>query len=284
MPKLSVNNPSHQPSFVLFDHLLTKEPHEIRAVFVSDVHLCEHQYALTEAFLVFLDDLIALPHLKSLFVLGDLVDTWVGDDAYFATPKHYLTPIITKLAVLSQKTNIFIMHGNKDFLIGKRLCASFGGVLVGEPYCLKTHVGQIRLEHGDRLCLDDKGYQYYRRFIQNPLTKRILLALPILVRQKLANNIKQKSSTQKSQKSSAQMNTTAHALAQALKNCTLLIHGHTHKPAFNGQIMVLGDWQITDNQVSAYVGVLSDELVLCQFLATTQRNALNKEAEHCWLG
>lgn len=248
-----------------FDYVLTKEPHAIRAVFVSDVHLSQYSTLITQAFLAFLDDLIALPCLQDFYIVGDWLEAWVGDDAYFKTSDHFLTTVVAKLALLSKKTNITVMCGNKDFMLSQRLCTAFGGLMVREPHIIKTHLGQIRLEHGDKLCTDDKSYQYYRCIIQNPITKAVLLALPLSVRLKLAGSIQQNSTAQKSQKTAKQMNTTACALAQATKNTDFLIHGHTHQPTFDGQVMVLGDWQTKDNQVSAHVGVLGDDLLLCHY-------------------
>lgn len=252
-----------------FDYILTKEPHDIRAVFVSDMHLSPQNPLVTHAFLAFLDDLLALPCLQDLYILGDWLDAWIGDDVYFERANHYLTPVITKLALLSKKTNITVMRGNKDFMLSSRLCNAFGGLLVKEPYYIDTHLGQIRLEHGDRLCCDDKSYQYYRRFIQNPVIKKALLALPLALRLKLAGNIQQTSVTKKSKKTSKQMNTTPYALAQATKNSDFLIHGHTHTPAFDTKVMVLGDWRVCDSQVSAHVGVLSNDLMLCHVIKNT---------------
>lgn len=158
-----------------FDHLLTTRPHDISTVFVSDLHLSSDTPALNQAFLALIKDLYVLPNLQSLYILGDWLDGWIGDDDYLTLSddkkaRHFLTPILNTLKTLSTKTAIYIMHGNRDFTIRQSLCDTFHGTLIKEPHFLTLSNGIIiRLEHGDRLCTDDKAYQRYRKIIQNPV-------------------------------------------------------------------------------------------------------------------
>ncbi len=260
-----------------FDEWLLKKPHDIRAVFISDLHLSCDTILLNQAFISLLDKLIHLEHLKYLYILGDWLDGWIGDDDYLNltnTQKqlHWLTPIIYKLSQLSQKSQIIIMHGNRDFAIRQRFCDVFNAKLVSQPYYIRdAFIDTIRLEHGDLLCTDDISYQRYRKVIQNPLISFILLHLPLSFRRKLARNIKKQSYNQKTKKPNSITDVNQKAVLSALTACDTLIHGHTHRPACHKRRLVLGDWQLINkgnNQqnVSAVIGVQSiSDLQLLKF-------------------
>ncbi|MDO5651803.1 MAG: UDP-2,3-diacylglucosamine diphosphatase [Moraxella sp.] len=245
--------------FITFDELLNKRPHDIRAVFVSDLHLSINTTQFNQAFIHLLNQLIALPNLTSLYILGDWLDGWLGDDEYFANPHHWLQPIIAQLKQLSHTCQIYVMHGNRDFAIEQKLCDTFCGKLINEPYHLALNQKNYRLEHGDLLCTDDVYYQRYRKIIRNPIIRWLLLKLPLSTRQKLASNIKSQSKNDKTQKSSTIMDVNATAVQQALLNHDVLIHGHTHRPALHSldskTRLVLGDWRDDGGAVQAVIGV-----------------------------
>ena len=108
-----------------FNHLITTRPHDVRQVFISDLHLSLDEPALVQAFLALLDDCLALPNLKRLFILGDWFEVWLGDDVYLSLADddrqaHWLTPLINKLKQLRIKgCEILVMHGNRDFLLDR---------------------------------------------------------------------------------------------------------------------------------------------------------------------
>lgn len=264
------------------------KPHSIRAVFVADLHLSADTPELNLAFVALLCQLQSLPNLDSLYILGDWLDGWIGDDDYLSlgqTTKntHWLTPILSALQNLSN-TQIFVMHGNRDFSISWALCDEFGGKLIKEPHFIHLDGRLYRLEHGDKLCSDDKAYQRYRRIIRNPMVGWLLLQLPLAKRRQLAHKIKNTSAQNKTHKSAQIMDTNAQAVAQALADCDTLVHGHTHRPACyqfdnnhsgdntlsnknpnDKQRLVLGDWRYHNQQVKAMIGVYTDGLVLCEF-------------------
>lgn len=256
-----------------FDHLLTTRPHEIKAVFISDLHLSNNTPALSAAFVALLKDLSALPNLHSLYILGDWLDGWIGDDDYLTLTAsdrqaHWLTPAILALQQLSDKTTIFVMHGNRDFAIRQGLCDEFGGKLIKEPHFLHTDI-TYRLEHGDRLCTDDKKYQRYRTIIQHPIITWLLLKQPLSRRRKISQAITAKSTKDKAQKAAVIMDVNHHAVTKAWHTCDVLIHGHTHRPAMHDadpkKRLVLGDWRSDDGKVFAVIGLMSDDVRLCQF-------------------
>ncbi|MDV2860197.1 UDP-2,3-diacylglucosamine diphosphatase [Psychrobacter sp. CAM01] len=255
-----------------FNHLITTRPHEVRQVFISDLHLSPEEPALVQAFLALLDDCLALPVLKHLFILGDWFEVWIGDDAYLtlsddARQTHWLTPLIAKLKQLRIKgCEILVMHGNRDFLLGQPFCNLFGGELIDEPYLLTIGQQHYRLEHGDALCTDDKKYQFFRKIMRNRLTQWYLLNKSLEKRLAIAEKMRQKSQQNNANKAAHIMDVNDEAVIQAVANSDALLHGHTHRPDIHQATTdkkryVLGDWRLIDKEkrqptVNAVIGVM----------------------------
>ena len=255
-----------------FNHLITTRPHEVRQVFISDLHLSPEEPALVQAFLALLDDCLALPVLKRLFILGDWFEVWIGDDAYLtlsdaARQTHWLTPLIAKLKQLRIKgCEILVMHGNRDFLLGQPFCNLFGGELIDEPYSLAVGQQHYRLEHGDALCTDDKKYQFFRKIMRNRLTQWYLLNKSLEKRLAIAEKMRQKSQQNNANKAAHIMDVNDEAVIQAVANSDALLHGHTHRPDIHQATTdkkryVLGDWRLLNKDtrkptVSAVIGVM----------------------------
>ena len=259
-----------------FNHLMTTRPHEVRQVLISDLHLSPEEPALVQAFLALLDDCLALPALKRLFILGDWFEVWIGDDAYLLLSEderqtHWLTPLIVKLKQLRVAgCEILIMHGNRDFLLGQPFCNLFGGELIYEPYTLTVGQQNYRLEHGDALCIDDKKYQFFRKIMRNRLTQWYLLNKSLEKRLAIADKMRQKSQQNNANKAAYIMDVNEDAVLNAVNDSDALLHGHTHRPDIhqatsNKKRYVLGDWRLLDGdtrqpKVSAVIGaVTSDE-------------------------
>ena len=256
-----------------FNHLITTRPHEVRQVLISDLHLSPEEPALVQAFLALLDDCLALPELKCLFILGDWFEIWIGDDAYLSLSKderqtHWLTPLIIKLKRLRVAgCEILVMHGNRDFLLGQPFCNLFGGELIYEPYTLTVGQQNYRLEHGDALCIDDKKYQFFRKIMRNRLTQWYLLNKSLEKRLAIADNMRQKSQQNNANKAAYIMDVNESAVIQAVKDSDALLHGHTHRPDIhpisNDKIRyVLGDWRLLNSgtrqpEVSAVIGAVT---------------------------
>lgn len=255
-----------------FNHLITTRPHEVRQVFISDLHLSPEEPALVQAFLALLDDCLALPVLKRLFILGDWFEVWIGDDAYLtlsdaARQTHWITPLIAKLKQLRIKgCEILLMHGNRDFLLGQPFCNLFGGELIDEPYMLTIGQQHYRLEHGDALCTDDKKYQFFRKIMRNRLTQWYLLNKSLEKRLAIAEKMRQKSQQNNANKAAHIMDVNDEAVIQAVANSDALLHGHTHRPDIHQATTdkkryVLGDWRLLSKDtrkptVSAVIGVM----------------------------
>ena len=264
-----------------FNHLITTRPHEVRQVFISDLHLSPEEPALVQAFLALLDDCLALPALKRLFILGDWFEVWIGDDAYLtlsaaARQTHWLTPLIVKLKQLRVAgCEILVMHGNRDFLLDQPFCNLFGGELIYEPYSLTIGQQVYRLEHGDALCKDDKKYQFFRRIMRNRLTQWYLLNKSLKKRSAIADKMRDKSQQSNANKATYIMDVNDDAVIAALENNDALLHGHTHRPhvhqvTHNKKRYVLGDWRLIDEEtrqpkVSAVIGAVTEDEVGAEF-------------------
>ena len=263
-----------------FNHLITTRPHQVRQVLISDLHLSPQEPALVQAFLALLDDCLALPALKRLFILGDWFEVWLGDDTYLSLLKekrsedeqitHWLTPLIAKLKQLRiNGCEILVMHGNRDFLLGQPFCNLFGGELISEPYNLTVGQQTYRLEHGDALCTDDKKYQFFRKIMRNRLTQWYLLNKSLEKRLAIADNMRKRSQQNNANKAAYIMDVNDKAVRQAINNSDALLHGHTHRPEIHQvtadkKRYVLGDWRLLDKdkrqpKVSAVIGAVTDD-------------------------
>ncbi|MGP9544691.1 UDP-2,3-diacylglucosamine diphosphatase [Psychrobacter sp. AOP7-B1-25] len=258
-----------------FNHLITTRPHQVRQVLISDLHLSPQEPALVQAFLALLDDCLALPTLKRLFILGDWFEVWLGDDTYLSLSEdeqvaHWLTPLIIKLKQLRiNGCEILVMHGNRDFLLGQPFCNLFGGELINEPYTLPIGPQNYRLEHGDTLCTDDKKYQFFRKIMRNRLTQWYLLNKSLEKRLAIADNMRQRSQQNNASKAAYIMDVNDEAVSKAITTSDALLHGHTHRPDIHQATTdkkryVLGDWRLLDEdsrqpKVNAVIGAVTDD-------------------------
>lgn len=214
---------------------------------ISDLHLEEQRPDLTRAFVHFLAGRARAA--EALYILGDFFEVWIGDDGM--TP--FQREIARALRQLSDSgTQIFLMHGNRDFLIGKAFCREAGCTLLQDPSLVHFNGEPVLLMHGDSLCTMDVGYMKLRRLLRNPLSLLILRNLPLTTRHKLARKLRNESRAQTHMKASEIVDVTADEVPRLMAEYGVrtLIHGHTHRPAVHelqvdGQTarrIVLGDW------------------------------------------
>lgn len=213
---------------------------------ISDLHLHEKRPDITQAFLAFLNTYAC--KAEQLYILGDFFDVWIGDDAMSEFHQH-IAGALRKVA--EQGTKIYLMHGNRDFLIGKRFCQLANCQLLNDPSLIQANGESILLMHGDSLCTSDTGYQRMKRILRNPVSLFILRHLPLKTRQRIAGDLRQQSRSRTAMKANDITDVSPEAVEQAMRRYQVhtLIHGHTHRPATHplsqGQRIVLGDW---DNQ------------------------------------
>ncbi len=220
---------------------------KMRTLFISDLHLHETRPQITRAFFHFLHTQAA--GAEKLYILGDFFDAWIGDDDDNALN----TDVAHELKQLSDSgTQIFLMHGNRDFLLGERFAQQAGAQLISEGTVINLYNTPTLLLHGDDLCVDDVDYIAFRKQVRSPQWQQQILAQPLAARRALAAQLREKSQAMNSLKAEDIMDVSQPEVIRVMKaaNVNRLIHGHTHRPARhsltlddkNAERIVLGDW------------------------------------------
>lgn len=221
---------------------------------ISDLHLCAERPHVTDILLRFLQH--SARDAEALYILGDLFEYWVGDDDG-DTPYHRM--IIESFRTLADRgTTLYLMHGNRDFLLGPDFATAAGITLIHDPVVIELYGQRTLLTHGDLMCTDDIAYQQFRSQVRSPDWQRAFLAQPLPARKAQIEALRMRSEHEKAYKPDAIMDVNPEAVATLLRAHDyppLLIHGHTHRPArhhleVDGRPCtrwVLGDWGETGN-------------------------------------
>ncbi|QMT60226.1 UDP-2,3-diacylglucosamine diphosphatase [Legionella sp. PC997] len=218
----------------------------IEAVFISDLHLHPENQAIQERFKQFLE--WACDSVKNIYILGDFFHAWAGDD----TVDDWSRAIASQLyALKKQEINVFYMHGNRDFLLGKNFAKMAGWTILPEPTVIQLGQDKVLLVHGDRYCTKDKAHQRFRFITRNKIFSTLFLSFPLKYRKKLVNQVRYHSEMNQN-KSLEEMDVVAEVVVDHMSYYQVkqLIHGHTHKPGIssyqkNSQKLVryvLSDW------------------------------------------
>jgi len=221
-------------------------------LFLADLHLSTGIPCTVAAFERFIDSLDP-EDIGSVYILGDLFEFWIGDDM-LATP--FAAAIATKLASVGQRgITLFLMHGNRDFLLGKRFAHAAGATLLSDPHRLDAFGQRCLLSHGDALCSDDVSYQRFRAIVRKRWVQWIFLRWPFAWRMRIAANMREKSARTGASRMQIS-DVTPHAVATLFdtNDVDVLIQGHTHRPARHdesrdGRMLtrwVLADWELDD--------------------------------------
>jgi UDP-2,3-diacylglucosamine hydrolase len=216
-------------------------------LFVSDLHLDPAEPAIARQFLAFLAG--EARRADALYILGDLFEAWLGDD----DPDPAAREVVAALRALTDSgVPCYVMHGNRDFLIGPRFCRETGAVLLEDRTVVDLYGQRVLLMHGDALCTDDTDYQRLRRILRNRGVLWTLRHLSLAMRRKLAHRLRAGSRAHIGATAPEIMDVNADAVASAFRNAGVrsLIHGHTHRPAVHSlevdrhpaKRIVLGDW------------------------------------------
>lgn len=216
-------------------------------LFLSDLHLEDEVPERTEWLLNLLDG--PARESEAIYILGDLFEYWVGDDALSATAEQ----VAVAMANLRASGVVcFFMHGNRDFLLGEKYAALAGLELLPEASTIDLYGKPTLLLHGDALCTDDTEYQAFRQQSRNPAWQAAILALPVPERIQLAQNARAASEKHMASASADIMDVNAEAVCRAFRTnkVSRMIHGHTHRPALHeidlGDVQaeryVLADW------------------------------------------
>jgi len=221
-------------------------------LFISDLHLSPGQPATTILFLDFLAHRAA--GARHLYILGDLFDAWIGDD------DDPLPEVREALRALTTGgTPCGLMHGNRDFLLGRRFARATGCRLLRDGHRIQLGGERVLLMHGDRLCTDDVAYQRFRRKVRNPLVQGLFLLKPLAERQRVAVDYRRRSGEAMADKADEIMDTNAEAVIRHMRRAGArrLVHGHTHRPADHELLLdgrpakrhVLADWHAGRGEV-----------------------------------
>jgi UDP-2,3-diacylglucosamine hydrolase len=196
----------------------------------SDVHLGANTPATSEAFRDFLK--LAASEADALLLPGDIFDAWIGDDVAVTAPT-WLAQDLMALKLTASKIPVWLGRGNRDFLMGEALTAGLGAKLLTEQALIETTAGTILLSHGDEYCIDDVAYQQFRAMVRNPAWQAGFLAKSVAERLAMAAQARDESMTANQSKSSEIMDVNPEAINQALAaaGVSLMVHGHTHRPA-----------------------------------------------------
>ena len=216
-------------------------------LFISDLHLDPERPAVTELFLELLDR--RAPTADAIYILGDLFEAWVGDDET-GPMNQAVCDGLRKCA--TSGTPVFIMHGNRDFLLGARFAAASGCTLLDDPALIDLYGTPTLLMHGDLLCTDDKEYMAFRAMVRDTAWQRELLSRSLEERQQMAREMRDRSREQTGGKPESIMDVNKETVIKTMTEHKVqrLIHGHTHRPATHdlvisgepAQRIVLGDW------------------------------------------
>jgi UDP-2,3-diacylglucosamine hydrolase len=196
----------------------------LRSLYISDLHLSDDRPEANERFFAFMEGEAA--RSGELYVLGDLFEYWVGDDDLDDPFNAVIAGFFRRFTGGGGK--LFVLHGNRDFLVGERFSAATGARLLDDP----ALAGDTLLMHGDTLCTDDHDYQGWRRTARSAQWQREFLAKPLAERRRVVRGLREKSKEVIQAKPADIMDVNEGAVREALRRhgATRLVHGHTHRP------------------------------------------------------
>ncbi len=219
-------------------------------IFISDLHLAPERPQIIDLFVRFVSEVAV--KADTLYILGDFVEYWIGDD----DKAEGLKAAFSAFDQLKEAgTHVFMMHGNRDFLIGSDLAARCHFQLIEDPLPVQIQNRPALLMHGDTLCTDDIDYQKFRAMVRNKDWQSDFLSKSLEEREQIALSFREKSNLATADKSPDIMDVNQDAVINTIKqhNVSTLIHGHTHRPAIHEfkvdgnpvKRIVLGDWYET---------------------------------------
>ena len=224
------------------------------AWFASDLHLDPSTPEIAARFRRFLSGPVR--GARSLFLLGDLFEAWIGDD----DPEPAHREVIGEIARVAEAgTLVYVMRGNRDFMLGERFCEEAGAILLDDPAVLTLAGTHLALSHGDGLCVDDRAYQRLRSLVRDPSLRAGFARLPIEARRRLAGEARAGSREHLANAAGYITDVNPGAVESVFRGsgASVMIHGHTHRPAVHRADVdgaertrvVLGAWHDEANVV-----------------------------------
>jgi len=238
-------------------------------VFISDLHLTGDQPRTVRRFVRLVEELGSQGH--ELVILGDLFEYWAGDEEAAEGIGAVVTGTLRSLTQAG--TPVYVMHGNRDMLLGDGFAQATGAVFLADP--CRTELGGVAtlLAHGDAYCTLDTLYQAFRRRARDPLWQRLFLRSPLALRRALMGQVRRRSEAGKKRMAAQIMDVTPEAIEQALRSAGVhrMIHGHTHRPdrhrldldGQDAERWVLPDWEFdAEPRRVVYLRVTGRELAM----------------------
>jgi UDP-2,3-diacylglucosamine hydrolase len=217
-------------------------------LFISDLHLDPSRPQITTLF----ENYLASDEVRradALYILGDLVEAWIGDDDDDELPQRIAA---ATRSVRDAGVPVYFMVGNRDFLLGEAFARRAGMTLLEDGAVHDIHGRPTLLMHGDVLCTDDTAYQAVRQQVRNPEWQKQILSMPLEARRAFAAKAREDSKAHTGSTMESIMDVNASAVSETMRKAgvTRLIHGHTHRPAVHAfalegapaERIVLGDW------------------------------------------
>jgi UDP-2,3-diacylglucosamine hydrolase len=200
----------------------------LSTLLISDLHLTEERPEANERFISLLEEKGRAA--DALYILGDFFEYWIGDDDLGEPFNAVIAGLLKDLA--RRGVPVYLMHGNRDFLIGEGFCAATGARLLPDPTVAEIGGVKTLLVHGDTLCTDDVEYQAWRRKARDPAFQAAFLAKSLTERRQQVQQMRAKSKEVVQEKTAEIMDVNDEAVRQALRTAGVrhLIHGHTHRP------------------------------------------------------
>ncbi len=230
--------------------------------FISDIHLSEDNPHLTDAFKAFLNE--SKESCSHLFILGDLFEIWIGDDNDNSFNQEIKKALIN---FTSNGPKTFLMHGNRDFLLGEAFASEVGISLLSDPHTLDINGLKTILSHGDFLCTDDTNYIDFRNKVRSEDWQKNFLSKSIDERNDIASSLRSHSRDATSKKSLEITDANPETVNNFIKENKpdIFIHGHTHRPKIHdydsSKRVVLGDW----DESGWYFSIIENSLNLKKF-------------------
>lgn len=198
-----------------------------KTLFISDLHLDADMPTITQCFLNYIGNAAGA---DALYILGDFFEVWVGDD-----DRNQLTDTVAKALqeLAATGTKIYLMHGNRDFLLGKAYAQRCGAQLIEDPTVTDCYGQKLILMHGDSLCTRDLEYMKFRKMVRSERWQHDFLERSLVERHMVAQQTRQQSKEQSSHKASDIMDVTPQEVLDVLyeRQANILVHGHTHRPS-----------------------------------------------------
>ncbi len=216
-------------------------------LFISDLHLEAERPEIADQLKIFLK--VDAVNADALYILGDLFESWVGDDD---PNPHYATVKIALRTLVSHGVPVYFMHGNRDFAIGKVFAQETGVQLLPDPLVVELYGQDVLLSHGDAYCTDDVQYQTIRKMTRDPDWLAMMLKKPLHERIAVAAQARAASVAHGGAINEKISDVNQRAIERAMleANVDTMLHGHTHRPATHrftldgepASRIVLGDW------------------------------------------